>query len=336
MARPVPAPADALVSWAAMDPQDSNPYRQPGYHQPNPLYQPGAQQPQPHTAAQQGQWGTAPTPAGGPQPPGGGRGNRTGVVAVVVALAVVVAAGVTGFLILGGDEDDSAKPGPERSTSSPDRAGSDRRGADGGQKPTVPGWKTVVNPKRGIAFDVPEQWSLKSVDWVSWVSDETGDEDEDDNRLAAMAAPAYLKEQWCASDEEKDGVTEYTPLGGAGTRINRGFKSTEDVARENATAWVYGAYAQPERKKVEAGPVTSYTTRSGITGSLATAASSGVTKDEKCATDGKATVFAFKDSGGEFVSWAFHGAKDVKEEIPDATVRRILATVREYEGTDEN
>ncbi|GGS12757.1 hypothetical protein GCM10010252_60310 [Streptomyces aureoverticillatus] len=290
-----------------MNPQDQNPYQQPGYQQPNPFLQP---------------------------PDGGGSGrNRTAVVAVLAAAAVVVAAGVTGFVIMGGDEDDSAKPDPARSSSSPTPTDPDRRRKDGDPKPTVPGWKTVVNPKRGIAFDVPPQWSLKSSHWVSWVTDDSGPED---NNLAAIAAPAYLKEQWCAFDEDKDGTTEYAPLGGAGTRINRGAKSTEDVARENATAWVYGGYAQPERKKIKAGAVESYTTKSGITGSLASAESSGVTKREKCDTDGKATVFAFKDAGGEFVSWTFHGAKDVKEEIPDTTVRKILSTVREYRTSDEN
>ncbi|EPH46793.1 hypothetical protein ABT390_25385 [Streptomyces aurantiacus] len=290
-----------------MNPQDQNPYRQPGYQQANPYLQP---------------------PEGG-----GSGGNRTAAIAVIAAAAVVVAAGVTGFVLLGGDEDDSAKPGPARSSASPTPADADRRRTDGGPKPTVPGWKAVMNPKRGVAFDVPPQWSPKSVHWVSWVSDDAGPED---NKLAAMAAPAYLKEQWCAFDEDKDGTSEYAPLGGAGTRINRGAKNTEDIARESSTAWVYGAYAQPEKKKVKAGAVESYTTKSGIKGSLATAESSGVTKKGKCDTDGKATVFAFKDAGGEFVSWAFHGAKDVKEEIPDATVRKILSTVREYRASDEN
>ncbi|MFD9075527.1 hypothetical protein [Streptomyces lasiicapitis] len=316
-----------------MNPQDQNPYQQPGYQQPNPYQQPGYQQ-QP-VAGQQGQWAAGTAPAGAPQPPdgGGSGGNRTALIAVITAAAVVVAAGVTGFLLLGGDKDDSAEPDPARSSSSPAPTDADRRGKDGGPKPTVPGWKTVVNPKRGIAFDVPAQWSLKSVDWISWVSDDAGPED---NRLAAMAAPAYLKEQWCAFDENKDGTNEYMALAGAGTRINRGSKTTEDVARDNSTAWVYGAYAQPERKKIKAGAVESYTTKSGIKGSLAAAESSGVTKREKCDTDGKATVFAFKDAGGEFVSWAFHGAKDVKEEIPDTTVRKILSTVREYKASDEN
>ncbi|MFH8993027.1 hypothetical protein [Streptomyces sp. NPDC017940] len=312
-----------------MDPQEPNPYLRPGYHQPGPPTQPGPAT-QPGPPSPQG----PPTPPGPPNRPGG---PSTRVVALVAALAVVVAAGVTGFLVLGGDENDSARPGPDRSTSSPGPRGADRRGGDGGPEPTVPGWRTVVNPKRGIAFDVPAGWSLKSDSWVSWVSDEAkeaaGDED---NRLAAMAAPAYLKERWCASDEEKDGVIEYAPLGGAGTRSDKGFKNTEDVARENATAWVYGAYAQPERGKVTSGPVRAYTTESGIEGSLATAASSGITKEGKCDTDGKATVFAFKDRGGEFVSWAFHGAKDVREEIPDATVLKILGTVREYEASDGN
>ncbi|NED69921.1 hypothetical protein G3I15_54285, partial [Streptomyces sp. SID10244] len=80
------------------NPQDNNPYQQPGYQQPNPYQQPGYQQPNPY-AQQQPQW-NAPTVPGGPNAPKGGDGNRTKLVAIVAATAVVIAAGVTGFLVL--------------------------------------------------------------------------------------------------------------------------------------------------------------------------------------------------------------------------------------------
>ncbi len=106
------------------NPQANNPYQQPGYQQPNPYQQPGYQQPGAY-GQQPPQWGT-PAPAGAPQPPqGGGGGNRTKLVAIIAATAVVVAAGVTGFLVLGGDKDDTAdgkndkKPTPTASKSSP-------------------------------------------------------------------------------------------------------------------------------------------------------------------------------------------------------------------------
>jgi hypothetical protein len=81
--------------------------------------------------------------------------------------------------------------------------------------------------------------------------------------------------------------------------------------------------------------VTSYTTASGITGSLATSRSSGVVKKHKCDSDGRATTFAFKDPDGAVLSWSFVGATGVSGEVTDTTVRGILRTVRLYDaGSD--
>ncbi|MFF1380937.1 hypothetical protein [Streptomyces sp. NPDC058308] len=310
--------------------QGQNPYRQPGYQQPNPY-------------GQQAPW-NAPTMPGGPhgappEPPRGGNGNRTKLIALVAAGAVVVAAGVTGALLLGGDKDDAAKPDPTGTAAvSPAPSGSENdanpRTGDGMPEPAVAGWKVVVNPKLGLAFDVPAEWSLESRDWAGGVVENEDAEDESAEFLAAYAAPAYFKEKWCGSDEDRDGTKDYRQLAAAGTRGNRGTKSTEAAARHDATNWVYGVYTQPDRKTVTTGPTKTYTTKSGIKGSLVSASSSGVEKQGKCDSDGKATVFAFKDSGGKFVSWSFHGAKGVKDELPDATVRKMLSTVREYKASE--
>ncbi|MFE7773691.1 hypothetical protein ACFU5O_07305 [Streptomyces sp. NPDC057445] len=244
------------------------------------------------------------------------------MVAVAAATALVVAAGVTGFLVLGGDRNDTvAPPAP---TGSPNAA-EDARASGDGRHPTVPGWKTVTNPKRGISFDVPPEWALKSVNWASFVAD---DSDPEEKPLIGFSAPAMLKEQWCRSDQDMDGAKEDTALASAGSRGERGAGNTEEAARDSASLWVYGAYAQPDRAKVTAGAVEAYTTASGLRGSVATAESSGVPRKGKCDTDGKATTFAFKDAEGDIVSWTFVGAKDVKEEVPDETVRKILGTVR--------
>jgi hypothetical protein len=50
--------------------------------------------------------------------------------------------------------------------------------------------------------------------------------------------------------------------------------------------------------------------------------------------NGKATTFAFESADGDFLSWSFFGAADVADEVPEATVREILATVREYAPSD--
>nr|BFD87767.1 hypothetical protein StreXyl84_71680 [Streptomyces sp. Xyl84] len=301
----------------------SDPYQQPGHH-PNPYQQPARQ------------WNAPPPPPGAPLapppgPPGGGRG-RTGLVAVVAAAAVVIAAGVTGYALLGG-KDDEAAPGPGPTTSvtsspsgqlSPDNP----RTADTGTvTATVKGWKAVVNPSAGIAFDVPPQWGLRSTSWVTYVAD---NDDPDDKPLIAMRAPAFLKEQWCASDGDRDGRPDYAPLAAAGSRRNNGARSTGDIARDDPGSWVYGQYTQPDRTKVKAGPVEPFTTASGLKGSLGSAWSVGVDRSAKCATDGKAWTFAFKDAQGDLASWSFFAAKGVSGEVPDATVRKIAATVRTY------
>ncbi|MES5823924.1 hypothetical protein [Streptomyces sp. RG80] len=278
--------------------QDANPYRQPGYQQPNPY--------------------TAPQP-----PPPGAGGRRTRTVVLAATAVVVVAALVTGAVLLGGGTDDEAAPDPTPSPVSPS-ASADPRAADG-LRPTVAGWKVVVNPSLGVAFDVPPQWALESKDWVSYVAE---DDDPDDTPLVAMKAPAVLQEKWCSSDDDKDGSTEDTPLASAGSRGNNGARSTEEIARADSAAWVYGLYTQPDRKKVATDPVTSFTTASGLTGSVATSRSSGVERRDKCDTDGRATTFAFENSEGDFASWSFVGAQGVTDEVPQATVEKILATVR--------
>ncbi|MEH0482256.1 hypothetical protein QBA94_36985 [Streptomyces scabiei] len=318
-------------------PQQPNPYQQPGYQQPNPYQQPGYQSTgQQPSYGQQPQWG-AQGPAGPPVPPGGGGGNRTKLIAIIAATAVVVAAGVTGFLVLRGDKDkdkdkastqssSSASPSPTASESTEDNP----RGEDAGAKPTIAGWKVVVNPKWGTAFDVPPEWAVQSADtFIGFEDDKKGD----GSVLIGMSAPAILKEKWCTSDDDKDGNEETTSLAAAGTKGQQGAKGTEDVARNDSAWWVFGGYTDQKdgaKKKMTIGKPEPYTTTSGVEGSVATTYSKGVSKKGKCDTEGKATTFAFKNSAGDYVSWTFHGAKDVKDEVPDATVRKILSTVRLY------
>ncbi|WSQ07621.1 hypothetical protein OG604_07590 [Streptomyces sp. NBC_01231] len=300
-------------------PADGNPYQQPGYQQPNPYAQ---QQPPAWNVP------TVPDGASAPGPSGGGR--RTKVIAIAAAATVVVAASVTGAVLLGGGTDDHADPAPTTSSASPTASGDPRRADD--QKPTVAGWKIVVNPNRGIAFDVPPDWAPQSAGWVSYVAE---DDDPQEKPLVAMKAPAILKEKWCGADDDKDGRTDYTSLASVGTRGNNGARSTEEAARSDSAAWVYGSYTQPDHKKVTTGRARSFTTASGLTGSVVTSRSSGVAKQGTCDSDGKATTFAFKDVDGDFASWSFVGAAGVDEEVPDATIRKIMKTVRVYEPTDE-
>jgi hypothetical protein len=293
--------------------------------QPNPYRQPGFQQPDPYAQQQTAPW-NAPTVTAAPPPGGGGR--RTKAVAVVAAAAVAVAAAVTGAVLVGGGGEKPA-PGPVPSSASASAAANPRGNET--EKPTVAGWKIVVNPGLGVAFDVPADWAPQSPDWATYV---TEDDDPAEKPLVAMKAPAVLKEQWCSSDDDRDGEDDHTPLASAGTRGNNGAKNTEEIARADSAAWVYGAYTQPDHDKVTTGPVTSFTTASGLTGSVATSQASGVEKKGKCVTDGKATTFAFRTPDGDLASWSFFGAKGVGEEVPDATIRDIMGTVRVFQPSD--
>ncbi|WAU81049.1 hypothetical protein O1Q96_15455 [Streptomyces sp. Qhu-G9] len=322
------------------NPQDpnQNPYQQPGYQQPNPYQQPGFQQtgPQPQSPyTQPGQPGwSAP---GAPQPPeGGGGGNRTKLVAIVAATAVVVAAGVTGVLVLGGDKDDEAggdkggkaKQSPSSSAAKDPSAsastGEDNpRGADG-EKPTIAGWKVVINPRFGTMFDVPADWEIESADTsVGFEWEEKGKTDR-----TTVTAPAYLKSKWCTSDGDKDGRAEDTALATAGTRGENGAKDSAEAAETRVPWWIFGGYTQPDKKSVKFDKAKPYTTKSGLKGSIATAHSSNTPQNKKCDSEGKAIAFAFKNGAGDYVTWNLYGAKGVDDEIPEATVQKILGTVR--------
>ena len=295
--------------------QDANPYRQPGYQQPNPY--------------QQQPWQAPTAPA---LPATRGAGRRTKAVALVAAAVVVVTTAVTGAVLLTGGSEDRADPGPTGSAS-PQASDSGNPRASDGNGPTIAGWQVVANPQLGVLFDVPADWAPQAPSWVSYVSE---NDDPDDTPLVGMKAPAILKEEWCKADDDRDGKADYTSLASAGTRRNNGAKSTAEIARADSAAWVYGSYTQPDHKKVTTGPVASFTTASGLTGSVATSRSSGVKKLHKCDSDGKATTFAFKNTAGDLASWSFVGAKGVGEEVPDATVRKVLSTVRLYTPPEDS
>ncbi|WP_039932016.1 membrane protein [Streptomyces viridochromogenes] len=317
------------------NPQANNPYQQPGYQQPNPYQQPGYQQPNPY--GQQPQWG-APAPAGAPQPPpGGGGGNRTKLVAIIAATAVVVAAGVTGFLVLGGDESDTAdgkndkKPAPTASKKASDEpsasasASEDNPRGGEAEKATIPGWKVVVNTRFGTEFDVPADWEIETPGTSVGFEWEKKDGELD---RTTVTAPAYLQSKWCTSDPDKDGRKEDTALVTAGTRGEDGAKTTDEAAETRVPWWIFGGYTQPDKKSVKYSKPKPYTTKSGIKGSVATAHSENTPQNGKCDSEGKAITFAFKNGAGDFVTWNLFGAKGVKDELSEATVQKILSTVR--------
>ncbi|MEU2761087.1 MULTISPECIES: hypothetical protein [unclassified Streptomyces] len=336
--------------------QNQNPYQQPGYQQPNPYQQPGYppqgqpgqpagpgygypqgppgyQQPNPYQQPTAPQY-AVPGPPGGPKP--GDDKKRTTIVAIVAALAVVVAAGVTGFLVLGKDDDGknvaddkksaspSAKPSDTATGSAP--PADNPRGSDSDPKPLIPGWKVVTNPKWGTQFDVPGDWEVASSGTFAGFEDA---KKGDGSPVAGFSAPAYYKSKWCVDDSDGDGREEDTGLAGVGTKGAQGAKNTDEAARNEAANWVWAAYAQLDPKsKVKIGKAKPFTTKSGLSGSVAEATALELANKEKCDSDGKSIAFSFKNAKGDFSTWALYAATGVKDELPDTTIQQILSTVR--------
>ncbi|MFF2406928.1 hypothetical protein [Streptomyces sp. NPDC058092] len=275
------------------------------------------------------------------QPPGGG-GNRAKAAAIAAATTVVVAVGVTGFLLLGSDRDVNANGGSRntkapaiasKSTTASAPASDNPRGSET-ERPTVPGWKVVINPKRGTAFDVPPDWDVKSPGLLIGFEDSKVDYSDPDNWgkvIIVMGAPAVLQESWCVSNDMKNGRVKSTStaLAATGTKGASGARSTGDAALGQVERWVYGGYTQPDTKSIiHDKAARPYTTKSGIKGSIAWARSRNTPQKGKCASDGKAITFGFKNSAGDFVAWSLYGATGVKNELPDSTIMKILGTVR--------
>ncbi|MFG3016619.1 hypothetical protein ACGFZB_40460 [Streptomyces cinerochromogenes] len=350
---------DQQPPGGAQNPQGNpqqDPYQQPGHPQPNPYQQPGQQQANPYqqpgyqqypqagqygqqtpagSYGQQQQWGQPPTvPVPATEPPQGG-GGRTKLIAIVAATAVVVTAAVTGYLVLGGSDDEKADgKGTETvstsptatSSASPTSSTTDNPRSNETEKPTIAGWKVVVNPKYGTAFEVPGDWQVQRPGVFSFFEDE---QKGDGSAYIGFSGASFLKPDYCTADA--GGYKESHSLAGSGTKGENGGKDTASIARGDAATFAFGGYtdqSEAAKKYLRIGKAKSFTTASGVKGSVATSYVVGVPKKNKCDTDGKATTFAFKNSAGDFVSWTFYGAKNVKDEVPDATVDKILGTVR--------
>ncbi|WP_137990677.1 hypothetical protein [Streptomyces vilmorinianum] len=335
--------------------QSQNPYQQSGYQQPNPYQQPGYQQqpgyPQqpptqppgyPQQPAQPGyaqpnpyqqptvpQYAVPGAPQGGP---GDGKKKQTTLIAIAAATAVVVAAGVTGYLVLGSDDEKNtqaggdAKPSTSASTSASASPSIDNPRDDAAHQPTIPGWKVVHNPKYGTLFDVPPEWEVLKPGSVTFFEDE---KKGDGSPVVTMSAPVRYKSKWCTFDTNKDGSEESWGLSSAGTKGGQGAKDTAEAAYNEAGNWVWAGYAQHMPKgTIKITKAVPYTTKSGLVGSVATATAPGITKRNKCESDGKSVAFSFKNAKGDFSSFVLYGADGVKDELPDATIQQILSTVR--------
>ncbi|MFD3872379.1 hypothetical protein [Streptomyces sp. NPDC058623] len=337
-------PQDAQQNPYQQQPGQPNPYQQqgqPGFGEQQPGYgypQAGYQTPPPVQP-----WGQPPTQQQ-PTTPGSGGGSpfATRTVAIVAVSAVIVTAAATGAFVLTRDDDkkiqanDKPAASPSAPASSPAAppapSGNPRSGGD--LKPLIAGWKVVINPKYGTAFDVPPEWNVLGSGTSIGFEDATKN---DGAPFVMMTAPAFLKEDWCKVDSDKNGSEETTSLAGTGTKGGQGAKDTASASRSEAGTWVYGGYAQKQPKEiVKFTDPKEYTSTSGLKGHVTTATVTGVPKENKCDSDGKSIAFSFKTANGDFSTWVLYGAAGVPGEVDQATYEKILSTVRLTEAAPPN
>ncbi|MEE1798919.1 hypothetical protein ACIQVO_13805 [Streptomyces sp. NPDC101062] len=345
--------------------QNPNPYQQPGYQQPNPYQQPGYQQqpgygyPQQPETQQPGyqqpnpyQQPTVPLQYPAPGQPGGAGPSgddkkRTTVVAVVAAAVVVLTAAGTAFFVLGKDDGSSDKAADSKASASASESGAEEPDTGASQenprngaaaKPQIDGWKVVTNPKYGTQFDVPADWEVSKTGVISGFEDV---EKGDGSPAISFSAPAFLKSEWCSQDTDKDGKLEYSSLAGTGTKGAQGASDTATASENEAGSWVWAAYGQHEpkatlRKKIKVGKPEEFTTTAGLKGHFTTAESTGLDKKNKCDTDGKSIAFTFTTAKGDYSTWVLYANKGVADEVPEATMKKIMGTVRLSGTTPES
>lgn len=264
--------------------------------------------PPPQTPPQTPPQAPVQTPSPAPPPaPVVKRRSRAAVAGVGALTAVALAAAVTGAVVLfrGDGEDPPAAPADP-------------------SKPLIAGWKTVVNPKHGTAFDVPPDWEVLAPSVFSGHVDDV----DPDKVLIGHTAPAFYKSRWCSIDGDGDGQVTDVRLANTGTKGAVGAKDAAEVAEKSAPTWVYAAYTQPDKSVVKWDKPKEYTTRTGVKGSYVKARSEGAARPDRCAGDGRAVVFGFKNSRGDLVAWDFYGRTGVPGAVNDALVMRIMSTVR--------
>ncbi|ADI11931.1 hypothetical protein SBI_08813 [Streptomyces bingchenggensis BCW-1] len=277
-------------------------------------------------------WGTPAVQPGPPEPPR--KKNRTAVIAIVTAVAVVAAAAVTAVLVINKDDDKkdtakgdkkpSAAASSSKDTPSQDDGGSDEDNPRANQtvEPVIPGWKTVTNPKRHDAFDVPAGWYVKSPDAMSTFS-------KDGKPIISMTGPAYYKEDNCTVKDKKTGATLSSPLAGAGTKGAQGAKSQADAAKTEANNWLYAVFDQDDTGDYKYTQLpTKFTNKYGIKGYSASATVTGVKKTDKCSSDGKTFTVTYTDINGDWATWVLYAAKGVKDEVSDETIKKVMSTLR--------
>ncbi|OEU89539.1 hypothetical protein [Streptomyces oceani] len=346
------------------NPQQPNPYQQPGYQQPNPYQQPPQpgqsgqppqagqpQQPgygypqQPGQPQQPGygypqqpapeqsyappgaqQWGASTMP-GAPQPQQGGGRNKTAAIAIVTAVAVVAAAVITGvFLMQGDDEETPDKAGGGNSSAAEEKpSGKPEPSPTKSKDPSDP----VIPGWQSVVN--PKHYTAfdvpKTDDWeVAGDSYLTGFTKGDTSEpLVTMSAPAFFKKDWCDSGDP-DETSERALVGSKGAQ---GAKSSKEAAKIAAGNWVIAGYDQKQKGKLKVSEPKKFSNEHGVKGHVATATVTGAPKKDKCDVgSAKSVAVSWINSNDDLVIWVLLSDKGVKDEVPNSDVKKMMQSLR--------
>ncbi|SER71494.1 hypothetical protein [Streptomyces qinglanensis] len=353
------------------NPQQPNPYQQPGYGQPNPYQQPGygqqpsgqqpgygqqpsgqqpgqgqppgpaghGQQPgqaphpygQPGGPGQSGPWGPGSMP-GNPQSPKGGDGG--GGRKKTIAIAIVAAVAVVAATVAGVvvlGDDDSGE--------------GTKNEADKTSSPSVktkPEKSEKGEPGGGGASKDPsdpvvEGWqTVVNPKWYSAFDVP----DNDDWTLASPGTITGFEDDkgkvlvaMSAPAYYKDDWCKRSSRAAVGTKGAQGSKNTKEAARIAAGNFAIAGYDQKQKGTLKVSKPKPFKNEHGIKGHTVTAKITGAPKEDKCSTSaGKTVTVSWINSNGDLAIWVLYTDAGVKDEVSDATIEKMTGSLRDYDG----
>jgi serine/threonine protein kinase len=247
------------------------------------------------------------------------RGRRAGVVAGLGAAVVALAASTAVALTL--DKKAPPKPGPTPTRS----ASSQTPRAETG--PLIAGWKTMLAPQYGIAYDAPPTWKVRTPGYVAWFRDAK------DNILAAEKGVAKVDRGKCAS--------AVTGVRGGVLSTQRPSKEQLDTLRsaagDEARKWASAAYggagAHPRPPTVttgQGGSITLNGVDAAYTTVAVTPAPGGDACDPPHAMVETIAMAAVPGSSTGPVFFTVFADRDVPGQVADEEIKKIIGTIRPY------
>ncbi|MFB9834796.1 serine/threonine-protein kinase [Actinoallomurus acaciae] len=247
------------------------------------------------------------------------RGRRAGVVAGIGVAVVVLAAGTA--VALTWDKKAPPKPGPTPTPSTVSRTPQAETG------PLVPGWKTMLAPQYGIAYDAPPTWTVKGPDYVIWFPDAKK------NILAAEKGVAEIDRGKCTSAAAGLRGGMLSAQKPSKDQLGTLQYAAADEARKWASAAYGGAGAHPRPPTVSTGQGGNITLN-GIDAAYTTVSVTTAPGGDAC-TPPHATVETIamtsvpgSSSGPTF--FTVFADRDVSGQVSSEEIKKVIGTIRPY------